>query len=186
MFRAAAGVELQMEAAFLFDNVADEEVDPVNGVSPAEELALAITLLSCGTAASCDAARQHEQFGAGLDIVLQGQVNCIDSAGGQLMDAALEKRGSATPGEAMEMTSLKAGRLGRLAAGQGARMATSDPIVVGECEEFASDLFTYAQLVDDLRDARTTEGQNSDLLSGNSPYQAVWTQATHHLRREPW
>ncbi len=51
------------------------------------------------------------------------------------------------------MTSLKAGSLGRFAAGLGASMATDDPEIVDLCGDFGFNLFTYLQLVDDLRDA---------------------------------
>ena len=44
----AAGVEMQMEAAYMFDGVADGEEESRDELSPAEELALAITLLYCG------------------------------------------------------------------------------------------------------------------------------------------
>ena len=46
--RGPAGVELLMNAGFMFDEVADEEINPDDGLSAAEELALAIAMQSCG------------------------------------------------------------------------------------------------------------------------------------------
>jgi hypothetical protein len=40
--QAAVAVELHMQAAYMFDNVADRDKGPSDDISPAEELALAI------------------------------------------------------------------------------------------------------------------------------------------------
>ena len=47
--QAASAVELQMEAAYLFDAVADGDIQPEQGLTPAEVLALAIAILTCGS-----------------------------------------------------------------------------------------------------------------------------------------
>ena len=70
----------------------------------------------------------------------------------------------ATTDEALTMTSLKAGSLGRFATGLGASMATEDPEIVNLCGEFGFNLFTYLQLVDDLRDACEAQDLRGDLM----------------------
>ena len=163
-FRAAAAVELQMEAAYMFDDVADEEVDPSYGLSAAEELALAIALMNCGAAAAVEAVRQAGREGFSLDSLLQFHRNYTSASGGQFLDATLEKRDHATTDEALQMTSLKAGSLGRFAAAFAAGIATDDTDTVNLFGEFGFNLLTYGQLIDDLRDACPTQGPQSDLL----------------------
>ena len=162
-YQAAAGVELQMESAFMFDSVADEEVDPDHGLTSAEELALAITLLSCGNAAASQAAIGVETRGSPSWRVRQFQESQISASTGQFLDASLQQREIATVEQGLEMTALKAGGLGRLSAGFGASMATDDPEVVGLFGEFGSNVLTYLQLVDDLSDACPDSGLSTDL-----------------------
>ena len=162
--RAAAAVELQMEAAFMFDHVADQEIDVQCGLSAAEELALAIAVLSCGAAAACQAAHQASHYGCGTTAVLQFHRDYISACAGQLLDGSLEKLRVATTDEALAMTSLKSGSLGRFAAAFGASMATEDPETVWAFGEFGFNLLTYLQLVDDLRDACPANGKPGDLI----------------------
>ena len=163
--QAAVAVELHMQAAYMFDNVADRDKGQSDGVSPAEELALAIGLLSCGQAAVCEAAFMSGRHGSGLRSMMRLVADCASKCcTGQFLDAYLEKQSSATTEEALRMTSLKAGSLGRFATGLGASVATEDPDVVSLCEEFGFNLFTYFQLIDDLRDACPAEGSQRDLM----------------------
>lgn len=163
--QAAVAVELHMQAAYMFDNVADRDKGPSDGLSPAEELALAIGLLSCGQTAAVEAAYMTGRHGSGLRSLLQWSRNCASSCcAGQFLDAYLEKRPLATTEEALKMTSLKAGSLGRFATGLGASMATEDPEIVSLCGEFGFNLFTYFQLIDDLRDACPAQGLQRDLM----------------------
>jgi geranylgeranyl pyrophosphate synthase len=162
--QAAVAAELHMQAAYMFDNIADRDKGPSDDLSPAEELALAIGLLSCGQAATVEAAYTAGLNGSGLRSLLQWSRNCASSCcTGQFLDAYLEKRHLATTEEALKMTSLKAGSLGRFATGLGASMATEDPEVVSLCGEFGFNLFTYFQLIDDLRDACPAQGLQRDL-----------------------
>ncbi len=69
--QAAVAVELHMQAAYLFDNVADHDKGPSDDLSPAEELALAIGLLSCGQSDICEAAFAAGRNGPGLRSLLR-------------------------------------------------------------------------------------------------------------------
>ena len=62
--RGAAGVELQIEAAYLFDSLGDQDVRPGFDLSAAEQLALAVAMLTCGTAAISEAAYSTNQNGS--------------------------------------------------------------------------------------------------------------------------
>ena len=163
--QAAVAVELHMQAAYLFDNVADHDKSPSDDLSPAEELALAIGLLSCGQSALCEAAFAAGRHGAGLRSLLLWAGDCaVKCCTGQFLDAYLEKQSVVTTEEALKMTSLKAGSLGRFAAGLGASMATGDSDIVNLSSEFGFNLFTYLQLVDDLRDACKAHDLQGDLM----------------------
>ena len=164
VLQAAAGAELQMEAAAIFDHVADREIDPTCGLSSAEELALAIAVLSCGAAAACQAAHQTGRNGASLRALLQFHSNIIGACSGQFLDGHLEQSDRATADEALTMSSLKSGGVGKLAAAFGASIATDDPETVRLFGEFGFNLFTYLQLVDDLRDACPAYGKPGDLI----------------------
>jgi len=163
--QAAVAVELHMQAAYLFDSVADRDKGPSDDLSPSEELALAIGLLSCGQSALYEAAFASGRHGPGLRSLLRWAGDCaVHCSTGQFLDAYLEKRTMATTEEALMMTSLKAGSLGRFAAGLGASMATDDSDTVNLSGEFGYNLFTYLQLVDDLRDACKAHDLQGDLM----------------------
>lgn len=148
---AAAAVELQMEAAFIFDHVGDEEMD--DGRSVAEELALAPSLLYCGLlAASLAVSKARVSEDRRCDLLRQAYIDCNDACAGQLLDALFTKRALVTTEESLRMTTLKAGSLGRFAASFGAGLATEDGKLVDLFAEFGSNLFTYLQLADDMRD----------------------------------
>jgi len=159
----AAGVELQMEAAYIFDNVADQEISPSYGLSAAEELALGIAVMTCGTVAACEAVREMQKRSCGLQPLIQFHGNCINACAGQFLDARLGKRDLTTTDEALHMTSLKAGSAGRAAAEFGAGLATDDSQIIRLCGDFGSNTFIYAQLIDDLRDACPENVAQGDL-----------------------
>ncbi len=163
-FQAAAGVELQMEAAFLFDDVADDEVDPSYGTSVAQEVSLAITLMCCGAAVASKAAHHSGRSESSLRSLVQLHQNQIDACAGQFLDAQLERRTIVSTDESLKMTSLKAGSLGRFAADFGASIATDDPDLIQLFGDFGFNLFTYLQLIDDLRDACPKTGLPKDLM----------------------
>ena len=162
--QAAAAVELHMQAAYLFDHVADRDQSPGDGLTPAEELAAAIALLSCGQSTMHEAAFSAGLSGAGLRSLVRWATDCASKCcTGQFLDAYLEKQPSATADESLKMTSLKAGSLGRFAAGLGAIMAAAEPEIVELCGDFGFNLFTYSQVVDDLRDACREDSVQADL-----------------------
>lgn len=161
--KAAAAVELQMDAAYMFDHVADQEVDPKHGLTPAEELALAIAVQSCGAALACQAALSAGPNASALRSVVQFHANYIGACSGQFLDAHLERRDGATTDDALKMTALKSGSLGRFATAFGASMATDNREMVRLFGDFGFNLFTYTQLVDDLRDACPAQGPQRDL-----------------------
>jgi len=162
-FRAAVATELYMEAAFMFDHVADQELDQSGGLSAAEELILAVSLMACGAAAACEAAQQASSDGQRLHALLQLHRGCISSCSGQLLDAQVQKLGLATTEEALRITRLKSGSTGRSAAALAANIATDDPETIRLFEEFGFNLFTYLQLIDDLRDACPESSAVTDL-----------------------
>jgi len=164
--QAAAAMELYMEAAFMFDNVADNEVDPDSGLSAAEDLALAITLMLCGAAVAYEAGEQAKNEGLSLNPLLQLSRDCISSCSGQFLDARLKRQGQATTDEALNMTCFKCGSLGRSATVLGAGIATDDAEIINLFGEFGHSLFIYFQLVDDLRDACPADGSPGDLAQG--------------------
>ncbi len=143
---AAAAVELQMEAAYVFDEAMDGRVD----ARPAEDLALAIALLTAGTAAAADAATHTPDPPA---TMLHFCVATSEACAGQFLDAVLERRQKATLDEALQMTCLKSGSLGKFAAGFAARVAGAEGDGIALFERLGVHVFTFAQLVDDLRDA---------------------------------
>ena len=155
---AAAAVELFMNAAYLLDGLAD--VAPTEAGSPArgEDLAVATALLMC---AGATAARACDV--AGAPSALTGLYeSALQACAGQLLDALYEGSSGVTTDDALRMTSLKSGSIGRLAAGFGVRMATDDAALVSDVEDFGYNAFTFGQLIDDLRDA-SAPGPESDL-----------------------
>jgi len=153
-----------MESAYMFDHLADNELDPGHGLSPAEELALALALLSCGYAAACEAAHQKGRGTSSLLVLRRFFGSCIDASAGQFLDALLERRDLASTDEALSMTSLKAGSLGRLAAEFGASLATDEPGIIKLFGDFGFNVFTYAQLIDDLRDTCPEDPSHGDFV----------------------
>lgn len=172
--QAAAAVELQMNAAYMFDNVADDECASEDGLSVAEELALAIAALSCGSAAACHTAQEAGAKKSALDRLVEFHGNFIGACGGQFLDAYMEKRDVSTTEEALNMTFRKSGSLGRFAATFGAGIATDDQLILGLLGEFGFNLFTYLQLIDDLRDACPADGLMRDLMQGKKTVPLVF------------
>jgi geranylgeranyl pyrophosphate synthase len=163
---AAAAVELQMEAMYVFDEVADEAPHGKRS----EDLALAIALLTAGSAAAVEAAADSPDPSAALDHFCRAY---SDSSAGQFLDAMLQSRGGATLEEAFQATCLKAGGLGKFVTGFAARVAGADRQGVTLFERLGDHTFTLAQLVDDLRDA-CASGQSSDLAQGKATLPVVF------------
>ncbi len=180
--KGAAAVEMEAEAAFMFDAVADRQTDP-DGLDPAEELALAIALLNCGAAVACEAVGLAGNDGCGHEALLLVHGSYAQAAAGQFLDARLPGEVAVTTDDALRMTALKGGSLGRLAAGLGAALATTDRKIVALCSEFGANLFTYLQLVDDLRDAFPEEGEALDLLQRKMTVPLVfWYNSLPHAQ----
>ena len=152
---AAAAVELQMEAAYVFDEVADA----APGAARSEDLGLAIALMTAGSAAAVEATHDSPDRSAAMDHFCRAYG---DACAGQFLDAALQGRGRASLEEALQMTCLKAGGLGRFVTGFMGRVIGADGDGVALLERFGHHTFTLAQLVDDLRDA-CAPGEDSDL-----------------------
>ena len=162
----AAAVELQMEAAYLFDEVAD---DPPNG-RRCEDLALAIALLTAGGTAAVDAAADCRDPSASLRRFCTAYG---EACAGQFLDAMLQRRGAASLEEALEATCLKSGGLGGFIAGFAARIAGADEEGVALFERFGSSTFTFGQLLDDMRDA-CAQGELSDLAQHKATLPVVF------------
>src|SRR5438093_5795961 len=163
---AAAAVELQMEAMYVFDDVADGD----SPVACGDDLALAIALLMAGAAAAVEAAADSPGRSAALDHFCKAY---SEACAGQFLDAALQGRGGATLEEALRMTCLKAGGLGKFATGFADRVAGADGEGVVLFERFGDHTFTLAQLVDDLRDA-CAPGRDSDLAQRKATLPVVF------------
>jgi len=163
---AAAAVELQMEAAYVFDEVADAA--PYGKRS--EDLALAIALLTAGVAAAVEAAAHSEDSSAALHHFCTAYG---EACAGQFLDAMLQRRGEATLEEALQITCLKSGGLGKFVAGFAARVAGADADGVALFDRLGSHMFTFAQLVDDLRDA-CVPGKASDLAQRKATLPVVF------------
>ena len=163
---AAAAVELQMEAAFVFDEVADA----TPGANRSEDLGLAIALLTAGAAAAVEAAADSPDRGAAMDHFCRAY---SEACAGQFLDAALQGRAGATLEEALQMTRLKSGGLGRFVTGFAARITGTDRDAVGLFERFGDHTFTLAQIVDDLRDA-CAPGETSDLAQRKATLPVVF------------
>ncbi len=163
---AAAAVELQMEAAYVFDEVADAAPDGKRS----EDLALAIALLTAGVAAAVEAAAHSEGSSATLRHFC---TSYGEACAGQFLDAMLQRRGDATLEEALQTTCLKSGGLGKFVAGFAARVAGADGDGVALFERLGFHTFTFAQLVDDLRDACDPD-QASDLAERKATLPVVF------------
>lgn len=163
---AATAVELQMEAMYVFDEVADGAPEGQRG----EDLALATALFSVGVAAAVEATADAPDRSAAMEHFCRAY---SESSAGQFLDARLQDCGRATLEEAIEATRLKAGGLGRLVTGFAARVAGADRDGVALCERFGDHTFTLAQLIDDLRDA-TAPGEASDLAQGKATLPVVF------------
>ena len=170
----AAAVEIQMAASYVLDHVADGEVDPSRGLSPGEELTLGMSLLRCAAGAAGDVLAATA-WARGEDSPIQVfHRNYLDACAGQLLDLRLEHATTPTTDFALEMTVLKSGSLGRLAAAAGAMLAGIDARGLRTFGDLGSNLFTYAQLVDDVRDACDSQGQPSDLAKGKKTLPLVF------------
>ena len=175
--KAGAAAEIYMQAAYLFDHLADRDQGPDDGLAPPEEMATAIALLTCAQGAVCEAAFTAGLSGPGLHRIMRWTADCAGSCcAGQFLDAHLERQPSATTADSLKMTSLKAGSLGRFATGLGAAMATEDPEVMRLCGDFGFNLFTYLQLADDLRDACPSRGAVQDLVQNKKTMPVVYFQ----------
>ena len=149
----AAAVELYIDSARLFDQLVDQELDPALSSSPSEEMALAIALLNTGVATANDAV-EHAGSNDVSSGALQGLLrHCISSSAGLFQDGRLARRNTVTTETALEMTETKSGSCGRMAASFGASIATQDEALIRLLGDFGSDLFTYLQLLDDIKDA---------------------------------
>jgi geranylgeranyl pyrophosphate synthase len=163
---AAAAVELQMEASYVLDEVADTAPDGTRS----EDVALATALLMAGVAAAAEAAADSRDPSGALDHFCRAY---SESSAGQFLDARLQNRGGATLAEALQTTCLKAGGLGRFVAGFAARVAGANGNGVALFEQLGDHTFTLAQLVDDLRDA-CSPGEGSDLAQRKATLPVVF------------
>ena len=161
--RAAAAVEMQMAASYMLDHIADGEVDPAFHTSPAEELAIAISLLQCAAGAAGEVLRETSPCSEADSPLQAFHKSYLDACTGQLFDLRLERAAVPTTDFALGITVLKAGSLGRLAAVAGASIAGVDAYNMRTFGDLGSDVFTYLQLVDDLHDACGSQGELSDL-----------------------
>jgi geranylgeranyl pyrophosphate synthase len=170
---AAAAVELQMQSAYVLDQVSDENPEETR----AEDLALAIALVFAGTATAAEASVGCRGGAAAMRHFFASSGG---ACAGQYLDAMLERRGGATLEEAHRMTRLKSGNLGAFAAGFAARLAGVetgvpgvDPGMLPLFEGLGFNLFTCAQLVDDHRDG-CAPGGRSDLARSKATLPVVF------------
>src|SRR2546422_6476601 len=94
---AAAAVEIQMEAAFVFDDVADA----APGGSRGEDLGLAIALLTAGAAAAQQAAAASPRRAAALGHLCRAY---NEGRAGPFLAAALQGSGGTHPAGTLRVT----------------------------------------------------------------------------------
>ncbi len=140
-WKAAVAVELYMEAAFLFDDVADDDVAPDS--TPAEEIAVALTVLNCGAGAASEAAAGRSSEGPAFTPLQQMAQDCITACAGQYGDAALSDHDLVSADEALRMTEMKAGACGRLVTSFAAGIGGQNRDVASHFGEFGFNLFTH-------------------------------------------
>ena len=177
----AAAMELLVAASYALDNAMDQEAPPDS--TPELEAAVGITLvflahasLEAVSSRSLDSA-SHTVFMADVHRLL------LSTCAGQLEDLELPRRSATTIDEALEMTQLKAGSMGRLAGLIGASLAGAPADLAERIGEVCWNFVTYRQLMDDIKDAITApEGGLTDADSGKRTlplaYAAQWRQQT--------
>jgi geranylgeranyl pyrophosphate synthase len=173
-FLAASAVELIMDAGFMFDNVADDELDEESGLTPPEELAIAITTLCCGVAMAHEAMSFNRNSNLAIQSAIQIQVNSIAACAGQFLDAYLQKSKNASIEQALNMTCLKSGSIGKLAGEFGASVATDDGELIALLGDLGFNIFTYLQLIDDLRDAFPNDSVPTDFIQNKKTVPLVF------------
>jgi len=162
---AAAAVELQMEAAFVFDEVADA----IPGAKRGEDLAWRSALLTAGAAAAVEAAAGCPDQAAAMDHFCRAY---SEACAGQVLDSALQERGEATLGEALQMTCLKSAASGGLSPGL--PLASPGGSRRGRPVRAVRRSHLHARaLVDDLRDA-CAPGRTSDLAQRKATLPVVY------------
>jgi geranylgeranyl pyrophosphate synthase len=171
---AAAAVELYMEAGFLFDHIADDELNPDVAGSPAEEMVIAISVMNCGIAAAHESVRLAPSASSGSRALRHLVLNCLTACAGQLQDARLAAREEVTTQDSQEMTELKAGGCGRFSTAFAAAIATADDGLIERFGDFGYNLAVYSQLVDDLRDALPDGRTPNDLIQGKKTVPLVY------------
>ena len=177
--KMAASVQLYMEAAFLLDDVADEDVGKTFDSTPAREIAIGITLLNCASLAAFEAVMMTGARVTHLQPFQDLIRDCITSCSGQYLDANLSSADVVSTETAMDMTERKAGGCGRMATGFAAGLAGADKQDVDQFSEFGYYLFTYLQLLDDIRDASSTDdGLPDDIAGGKKTVPIVYYLAT--------
>lgn len=166
---AAAAVELHMAAAYALDDVIDAA-----GPAQPQALAVSLQLLACGYTLACEAARGAGTGGEGFAPLLRFHRNWATACDGFFLDANSKRRDSWTLEDALDMTVRKSGALGRFAAAFGAGVAADKPDLVERLGDLGEYLFTYRQLVDDLRDACAPTDGTSDLCQGKRTLPLVY------------
>ncbi|HXH27696.1 MAG TPA: polyprenyl synthetase family protein [Candidatus Polarisedimenticolia bacterium] len=165
-YLAAAAVECLMDASYALDDVADNTADGTCGT----QIALATALVTAGVAAAVEAAAHSPAPSVALEHFCRAY---SESSAGQYLDAMLQQRGGATLEEALETTCLKSGGLGRFVTGFAARVAGADGDGIALFERLGDDIFTLAQILDDLRDACDPD-EASDLAQGKATLPVVF------------
>ncbi len=163
-FLAAAATELYVEAGFLFDHVADDELDPEYGNTPAEELALAIAVMNVGAGVACAAARASDATTELYSRLEHFFIDMVTACTGQYLDAHFERGDPVSTDDAHLMTALKGGGYGRQVAALAASTATTDPDVIEQFGDLGFELLTYMQLIDDITDACPPDSEPHDFL----------------------
>jgi geranylgeranyl pyrophosphate synthase len=170
----AAAVELYMAAGYTLDHVMDDEV-PL-GTNTGIETALARLMAEAALDEAADKALARD---GRTTLIREAKRMLIASCAGQLRELCLTDtaaRGAFTTDDALDVTALKAGSLGQMAGGIGARLAGADPELVALIEGCYFHYATYAQIVDDLSDAARVPGEErrSDIASGRPTVPAVY------------
>lgn len=170
---AAATAELFIAASYVLDHAMDDEV-PANTSLP-KEIALGTTLVLLAVAALGNVASRALPANRRSLVTSEAYRLLLNSCAGQVQELEIMESGAAslaayTTDEALSLTQMKAGSLGRLGGIVGAGLAGAEPDLVDTIGECCALHTTYLQLLDDLNDAGASpDSDRKSDASANKP-----------------
>ncbi|MEX2598725.1 MAG: class 1 isoprenoid biosynthesis enzyme [Dehalococcoidia bacterium] len=168
---ASAIAELFIAASYVLDHAMDDEVPPSSSLP--SEITIGTTLLLVASAALDNAASHVLPSPERTALASNAYRHVLSSCAGQFHEILLMQKGSAagfTTDDALNLTQLKAGSLGRLGGNIGSALASADEDARNQIEDCCAHYTTYLQLLDDLNDAPDTpDSDRKSDASTNKP-----------------